>query len=93
MWLLPGDLSIVFFFNKESFTEAVPTGTAKYTFVRIIKFGHTFIELVDNSFNCCRPSVSCYIPSESFPLKIHCSMQTTNFSFTVMCNMLVLDSI
>ena len=86
---------IIFIGEKERSIEAVPTGIAKHTFVRILKFGHIVsnIELVDNSFltvPLCHPSVELLY---TFRPKIHCSMQTTNFPFTVMCNILLLDSI
>ena len=55
MWFLLGNFSIAFYhWEKECSAEAVPTGIAKHTFARILKFGHIVsnIELVDNSFNC-----------------------------------------
>ena len=79
---------IVFIWEKEHSTEVVPTGIAKHTFVRILKFGHIVS-------NCCHPSVELLYTLGKFSTgnSIHCSMQTTNFPFTVMCNILVLDSI
>ena len=55
---------IIFIWEKERSTEAVPTGIAKHSFVRILKFGH-----IVSDINCSfMSSFGCYIPSETFPL-------------------------
>ena len=65
--------------------------------MRILKFGQIVsnIELVDNSFTIplYHPSVELLYAFGNFPLKIHCGIQTTNFPFTVMCNIFLIDLI